>query len=134
MRNPTEKGHVLIVDDNNAITDIMVKLMGFLGYRADSSSNADEAKALFRNGIENNDRFDTVILDLTIPGSMGGVDILKDFKQADPEVKAIAITGNCAHEVLDNHHKYGFAGAISKPFTVDELSRTFREVLAANKC
>lgn len=71
-----------------------------------------------------------LILDLTIPGGMGGKDTLSRLKEIDQDVKAIVITGYSQDMILSNYEQYGFAGYLHKPFEIDKLSYILHEISA----
>ena len=74
--------------------------------------------------------FDIVIMDLTIPGGMGGEEAIKYLREIDPEIKAIVSTGYSNNPVISNFSDYGFSGRLEKPFKVSTLKREIRSVLS----
>ena len=79
--------------------------------------------------MESGEPFDATILDLTIKGGMGGVRAIKKLLGIDPETKAIISTGYTSDPILTDYRSYGFRGAITKPFTIDELYRAVDAVM-----
>jgi len=75
--------------------------------------------------------FDVAILDLTVRGGMGGRDCMRNLKTIDPSVKALVISGYADDPAILDHGHWGFAGAIRKPFRLDELSAALRRVMSA---
>jgi DNA-binding NarL/FixJ family response regulator len=75
----------------------------------------------YRGALERNDRFEVVIMDLTIPGGMGGVETLKLLKRLDPDVVAIAASGYSNDPVMSDHTAFGFAARLSKPFRLADF-------------
>ena len=78
------------------------------------------------------DAFDAVIMDLTIPGGMGGEETIKHLLKIDPKIKAIVSSGYSAGGVISNFKDYGFKGVINKPYTMEELSNELNKVLSSN--
>ncbi|MEJ2355917.1 MAG: response regulator, partial [candidate division WOR-3 bacterium] len=73
--------------------------------------------------------FDAVILDLTVPGGMGGKDTIDELLRVDPEVKAIVSSGYSTDPIMANHEKYGFKAVVAKPFDLKDLNETIKKVL-----
>ncbi len=73
---------------------------------------------------------DAVIMDLTIPGGMGGKDAVQAILEINPQAKAIASSGYSSDPVMCNFREYGFSGAISKPFRMETLAQLLTEVIA----
>jgi YesN/AraC family two-component response regulator len=84
---------------------------------------------MYKKARESGKPYDAVILDLTIPGSMGGKDVIKILLEIDPEVKAIVFSGYAEGEVMSNYRKYGFKGMMPKPFDTNALGKVLNEVL-----
>ena len=70
-----------------------------------------------------------IILDLTIPGGIGGLEVLKELLVFDPDVKAIVSSGYAEESVLSKFVFYGFRGALAKPYTKRELLEVLGRVL-----
>ena len=70
-----------------------------------------------------------VILDLTVPGGMGGLETIKELLKIDPDVKAIASSGYSSDLVMSRYGKYGFSGVLGKPYVIRELTRAVHKVL-----
>ena len=92
-----------------------------------------EAIELYREAKENSKPFDVVIMDLTIPGSMGGREAIKRLIEIDPNVKAIVSSGYSNDPVMAEYTKYGFRDVITKPYKIEELSKTLAKVINENK-
>jgi DNA-binding NarL/FixJ family response regulator len=70
-----------------------------------------------------------VILDLTVPGGLGGKETFEQLRELDPEVKAIVSSGYSNDPILAKYEDYGFKGMVAKPFDFSELSRTLKAVI-----
>jgi len=75
------------------------------------------------------DGFAVVIMDLTIPGGMGGREAVQKLLVRDPSAKVIAASGYANDPVLANHRKFGFRGVLRKPFDKADLAWVLRVVL-----
>jgi PAS domain S-box-containing protein len=120
---------VLVMDDEEMIRDITGEMLDGLGYVASFAANGDEALSLFIRAKEGGAPFDVVLLDLTIPGGMGGADVLKRLMEVDPGVKAIVLSGYSNDPIMASSGEHGFKGVLTKPYTLEELSGTLSIVL-----
>ena len=121
-------GRVLVVDDEEIVKDVTGMMLVSLGYRVDFADDGEEAIAMYMQKMDEGNRYDLVIMDLTIPGGMGGKEAIQILKREDPEILAIVSSGYANDPVMANFQKYGFSAVISKPFSIDELSKTLSEL------
>ncbi len=124
-------GKILVVDDEEDIRNICRDFLSTLGFTVDVAGDGIEAISIFKSSMDSGSPFDLVILDLTIPGGMGGVDVLKRLKNMDPQIKAIVVSGYSTDPVLSRFREYGFSGALVKPFMLKDLEKTVKEVMAS---
>ncbi len=122
-------GKVLVMDDDQKIREVLCRMLGKLGYQADSASDGSQAIERFVRAKESGQMFDTVILDLTVPGGMGGKETVEELRKIDPQIKAIVSSGYSEDPIMANFAEYGFSAVIAKPYTVVELSKILQEVL-----
>lgn len=122
-------GRILIMDDDESIINVLSNMLSYLEYRVVSSQNGEEALEIFSEAHHTGNPFDAVIMDLTVPGGMGGKKLIKKLKEIDPDVKGIVSSGYSSISVMANHEKYGFKGVVHKPCQIEELSRTVYEVI-----
>jgi len=114
-------GSVLIMDDEQAILDIIQEYLGLLGFSVSTARSGEEAIEIFENRLEKEDPFDLVILDLTIPAGMGGVECLKYLQKIQPQVRAVVTSGYSENPVMADFTSYGFIGALPKPVNFKSL-------------
>ncbi|MBW8003160.1 MAG: response regulator, partial [Planctomycetes bacterium] len=74
--------------------------------------------------------FDAVILDLTVPGGMGGKLAIEKLLKIDPGIKAVVSSGYSNDPIMTEYRKYGFCGVVAKPYKIKELSETLYSVIA----
>jgi nitrogen-specific signal transduction histidine kinase/ligand-binding sensor protein/ActR/RegA family two-component response regulator len=117
------KGKILIMDDEFYIQEILRKIFTRLGFSNDTCSNGKEAINLFKNAFDQKNKYDIVIFDLTIPGSMGGSEAIKIIKKIDPQIISIVSSGYSNDFVMADFKKYGFNAAIPKPYSFNDLKR-----------
>ena len=104
-----------------------------LGYVSEFAKDGAEAIRMYREAKESEKPYDVVILDLTVPGGMGGKEAIKKLLEIDPEVKAIVSSGYSDDPVLSNFQEYGFKGVMPKPFESRSLGKVLHEVLKGEK-
>ena len=112
---------LLFMDDDERIRILMTAMMDLLGYAVACVKDGEEAIALYRQAKESGKTFSAVILDLTIPGSMGGNEVLKRLLEIDPRVKAIISSGYADDPIMKEYRDYGFVDAIAKPYKMEQL-------------
>jgi CheY-like chemotaxis protein len=117
------------MDDLESIRDVLGAMLTELGYEVVCSRDGEEMLEVFRKARGTGFGFDAIILDLTIPGGMGGKDALARLLSIDSEVRAIVSSGYSNDPILCDYRKYGFVDVIRKPFTVADVSRVVANVL-----
>ena len=128
-RLPTRTAKILVMDDDEAISIIAARMLTPCGFSVVSAPGGREALELYKRAMETAEPFDAVIMDLTIPGGIGGKEAIKNFLAIDPHVKAIVSSGYAADPVMANHAEYGFKGVAAKPYTSSELREIVARVL-----
>ena len=121
---------ILIMDDEDFIREIAAEILNFHGYVVESCRDGREAVERFRNAREENNSFAAVILDLTVPGGMGGKESACLLREIDPGVVLLVSSGYSNDPVLADHARYGFNGALCKPFHADALVGELGRLLA----
>jgi PAS domain S-box-containing protein len=128
----TGTGRVLIVDDEEAIRTLVDFTLSRLGYQVSQAETALEGVNLYREKLEAGERFDAVILDLTLPGGMGGKEALKKLIELDPTVNAIVSSGYATDATMSRYQDFGFRGVIAKPYEAAELGKIVRDVIVSS--
>jgi CheY-like chemotaxis protein len=105
------------------------RLLVELGYVPHLTSDGEEAIEAYRRSHTSGRPFDAVILDLTVPGGMGGKETLRHLRTIDPAVRAIVSSGYSDDPVLADFHAHGFAAAAAKPYTLQEFGQVLAQVL-----
>lgn len=124
------KGRVLFMDDEEPIRSMAAVLLARLGLEAVTAEDGAEAVRLFQQARETQRPFDVVVMDLTVPGGMGGLQALQEMRALDPEVRAIVSSGYSSDPVLANFRAHGFRGMVAKPYRITDLAEALRAVLA----
>ncbi len=123
-----EKGTVLVMDDEESIRDVLAAMLQCEGYGVAFATDGAQAVELYREAYEAGDPYSAVIMDLTIPGGMGGKDAITRLVEIDPDVRAIVSSGYSQDPVIARFREYGFKGVLSKPFRLEELEDVLAQV------
>lgn len=121
--------NILVMDDEVAIREVTKKMLTSLGYMVSFAVNGEEAIQIYKKAIDSNNPFDVVILDLTIPGGLGGKDALNQLIKMNPNIKAIVSSGYSDDLVMANYLNYGFCERLTKPFDLKTLSEVLNRVI-----
>ena len=123
-------GRILIMDDEEIVLEVCVDLLTDLGYEATGTVDGTSMLAEYQSAIKSGKPYDLVIMDLTIPGGMGGREAMSRLLEIDPEAKAIVCSGYSNDQVMANYKDYGFKANCAKPFQFAILSKTVQELLS----
>ena len=104
-----------------------------LGYEVCAAVTAARAIELYREALIAGRRFDLVILDLTLPGGMGGKEVLKELIEIDPTVNAALSSGYATDATMKRYEDFGFRGVIAKPYEASELGRKVQAMIGPNR-
>jgi len=115
------RGRVLIMDDESLVLDMAGAAVRRLGFAVTLSRSGAEAIVQYQIGLESGRRFDVVILDLTVPGGIGGPETLARLRQIDPGVRAVLSSGYADHPAVTDWAGAGFAAFIAKPYSLKAL-------------
>lgn len=122
------KGKVLVMDDEEIIRLAAKNLLKRFGFETAFARDGIEAIELYKEALEAKKPFSFVIIDLTIPGGLGGKDTIAKLLEIDPRIKAIVSSGYSNDPIMANYKKYGFIGFLAKPYKVYDLSRVLNEI------
>ena len=125
-------GRVLVVDDEDAIRDLVEFTLTRLGYKVWQAATSLEGVNIYREKFEAGERFDAVILDLTLPGGIGGKEALKKLIEIDPTVNAIVSSGYATDATMSRYQDFGFRGVIAKPYEAAELGKIVHDVIESS--
>lgn len=123
------KGRVMIVDDEEMIRSVAQEMLEHLGYEVEGARDGSEAIKLYRKSMEANKPFAAVVMDLTIPGGMGGKETINELVRIDPSVKAIVSSGYSNDPIMAQFQSYGFKGVVRKPYDMEELTRVLGRLI-----
>jgi len=114
---------ILVMDDEAVIREIATAMLEHLGYRITSCSNGHEAISRYKEALDSGAPFSAVIMDLGIPGGMGGEEAAKHILAIDLTARLVVSSGNPNDPAMSDYEKYGFCAALKKPYRMEELAR-----------
>jgi PAS domain S-box-containing protein len=122
-------GRILVMDDEEIVREAVTSLLQYLGYDVETAMEGQEAVNMYEVSMNIGHPYDAVIMDLTVPGGMGGEEAVRKIKELDPSARVIVSSGYYTDPVLANFKDYGFDGVVPKPYQVDELGKVVKEVI-----
>lgn len=125
----TEGGNILLMDDEDYILEVNKEILQELGYSSSVTHNGKEALAAYKEAMENGRGFDAAIMDLTIPGGMGGKEAMAKLLEIDPKARGIVSSGYSNDPVMADYRAYGFKGVMPKPYKIADMARVLTKVL-----
>jgi len=133
VRAQEGEGRVLVMDDVEAIRDVATSMLQSLGYTTADASDGVEALGLYREAMGTGTPFDAVILDLTVPGGMGGQETVRNLLRMDPTAKVIVSSGFSNDGIMADYKVHGFSGVVPKPYNLKQLGDAVGNLLS-NVC
>jgi PAS domain S-box-containing protein len=123
------KGRILAMDDEEMIRGLIQEMLHRIGYEVELANDGEEAIEIYRRALAAGRPFDAVILDLTVPGAMGGKEAIGRLCEIDENIKAIVSSGYSIDPVMSNYKEYGFCGVVEKPYNLQKLGKTLNQIL-----
>jgi two-component system, cell cycle sensor histidine kinase and response regulator CckA len=123
------RGKLLIMDDEETVRSVLERMLNHFGFEVTKTTDGAEAIEILREAYKSGKRFDAVIMDLTIPGGMGGREAAALIREIDSEVKIIASSGYSNDPIMSEYRKYGFSAIMAKPFTLNDVREVLRQTL-----
>jgi len=125
---PRVKRRILVMDDEPLIRDVVSDLLSDLGYEVRVAKDGREALEIYELEARTRGPFDAVLMDLTVPGGMGGAEAVGLLREIDPQVRAIVSSGYSQDPIMANFEDHGFCEVVAKPYTVSLLARVLEKV------
>jgi len=134
-REIAHKGHgkILIMDDQEALLKVARRILSEMGYNTTFAKDGCQAIEIYREAFQASEPFDLVILDLTVPGGMGGVKAIPELLKINPDVKVVVSSGYSNDPVMADYKSYGFCGVFPKPYSSDQMAELLNEIFGKNK-
>jgi PAS domain S-box-containing protein len=122
-------GKVLVMENEEEVCDVIEGILLHFGYHVVFAKDGIEAIVAYQYAKDIRAPFDAIIMDLTIPGGMGGEEAIERLRELDPDVKAIVASGYANDPIMVDYQAYGFVSRITKPYRTDTLYQTLQEVI-----
>jgi PAS domain S-box-containing protein len=122
---------ILVMDDEPMVLETIGEMLEALGHSAGLADSGETVIKMYEEALEAGEPYDFLILDLTVPGGIGGEETLKTLRSRHPDVKAFVSSGYSNNPIMANHERFGFVGVIAKPYHLDQLGDTILNYLAS---
>jgi|WetSurMetagenome_2_1015567.scaffolds.fasta_scaffold00008_34 PAS domain S-box-containing protein len=130
VRGSTDSGpslRVLVMDDDPSVRTVVSQLLKSAGYEVHCASTGEETIVAYEHAFASTSPFNVVVMDLTIPGGMGGKETVEKILAIDPRARVVVSSGYSNDPVMANYRDYGFCGVIAKPFNIDDFLGVIRK-------
>jgi len=127
------EGRVLLMDDEEGVRNVVGRMLKVIGYEREFAKDGARAIEMYEQAKESGKPFDVVIMDLTVPGGMGGKEATPKLLSINPGVKVIVSSGYFNDPVMAHFKRHGFSGVITKPYNIVELSKILHNVITGNE-
>jgi len=124
-----QSARIMMMDDEDLVKKVVQSQLEYFGHEVLFVADGSEAVELYRKRMGTDKKIDCIIMDLTIPGGVGGKEAVQDILAIDPDARVIVTSGYFNDPVMANYREYGFMAAVSKPFNLDELHQAITSVL-----
>lgn len=123
---------ILVMDDEEVIRNLAAEFLILYGCEVTVAKDGRGAITLYAQAMEQGEKFDVVILDLTIPGGMGGKETLDRLLTLDPKVTAIASSGYSHDPIMSDFRGHGFVAVLPKPYDGNQIQQVVNQVIMAS--
>jgi PAS domain S-box-containing protein len=124
---------ILVMDDEVNILHAVGEMLTCYGYKVVLAIDGVEAISLYKQAKIEGDPFDAIIMDLTVPGGMGGQEAFIHLRKFDSQVKAIISSGYADDPIMADFERYGFVGVVTKPYKIDELNEVLLKIIDSDQ-
>ncbi len=122
---------ILVMDDEESIRRMVKDALSQFGYEVTLAEDGQTAIDLFSQALSEGKTFDVILLDLTIPGGMGGKETIQHLRKLAPDVKAIVTSGYSEDPIMSDFQAYGFQDILVKPYKIVDLARTLESLCSS---
>lgn len=126
-------GSVLVMDDEEMIRELASEMLIYLGYQVVSCGDGREAVKRYAAALQSGTPFVAVIMDLTIPGGMGGKEAAEQILAMDPNAFLVVSSGYSNDPIMANYRVYGFSSVVAKPYKINELEQALHSLPLSEK-
>ncbi len=125
------QGRILVMDDESLVRQVAAEMLQQLGYEVTCVVEGGQAIEEWSKAKEAGRPYQVLILDLTVPGGMGGREAIKKILQLDPRTRVLVSSGYSNDPVMAHYRDYGFSGVIVKPYTFSALAEAVHKLIQA---
>lgn len=118
---PNYQKHALIIDDDEIVSKTLHKMLLKFGITSDIEEGGILAIEKYKQALETGKPYDFAIIDLTIPGSIGGKETFERLHVTDPNISAIVSSGYSHNPIMANYEEFGFKAVLVKPYNMREI-------------
>ncbi len=126
---PHGHGDILVLEDEPLVRDVLVRMLSHWGYAVTAVADGREAVARYVERLASGKPFDLLLMDLTVPGGVGGREAMAAILAHHPDARGIVVSGYSDDPIMANYRAAGFVAALEKPFDREQLSRLVASVL-----
>ncbi len=127
---PKGRGRILVMDDEQSICRMVEDALTQFGYEVPTTRDGQMTIDVFSEALTSGKKFDAILLDLTIPGGMGGKEAIQHLRKLDPNLKALVTSGYSDDPIMSDFQTYGFQGILVKPYKIIDLTKTLESLCA----
>ena len=129
-RNKTDARYsILIMDDEESVRDVAMDMLHYLGHDTLCVADGEQAVRKYKHAEISGTFIDLIIMDLTIPGGMGGKEAVREILAINPTAKVLVSSGYSNDPIMADYKRHGFSGALAKPYQLNELKQIIEQVL-----
>ncbi len=121
---------ILVLEDEPLIRQLIVSNLTSAGCEVTPTSEGSETVARYTEALLKGERFDLIVMDLSIPNGMGGASAMEKIRQLDPHVQAIVSSGYSDDPIMSRYADFGFRAVLPKPYQPGELRELVTNLLA----
>ena len=120
---------ILVMDDDKMICGLVKRMLTMAGFSVETVLDGEQAIKVYQESLTAGEPFDVIIMDLTVPGGMGGKDAVEEILLINPDAKVIVSSGYSNDPIMANYQEYGFIASIAKPFKKIDLIQVINSIL-----
>ena len=123
------KGKVLVMDDEEPVRQTICLMLEEFGLESITAADGQEAVRIYQQSLDTETPIRLLIMDLTVPGGMGGKEAAQEILALDPGARIIVSSGYSQDPIMAKYKDYGFFAVLAKPFSLDELQKVLHQGL-----